>query len=121
MLGWMVRCSALVIAMAAFPVAGSAHSAAELYQDCSDSHGSGPRIACLSYLHGLMDGLAAASVLAVDQTIFRYCPPRGELSVSELRLIFVNRVAIHQDKLTTDAGLFLAEALMDSFACPPGK
>jgi len=119
MLRLTILAAALGLAGAVVPLTANAHSAAELYQDCSDSHGSGPRIACLSYLHGLMDGLMAANVLAGDRTVFRYCPPRGELSVSELRLIFVNRVATHQDKLTTDAGLFLAEALMDSFACPP--
>ena len=68
-----------------------------------------------------MDGLAAANLLASDPTAFRYCPPRGELSVSEIRLIFVNRALTQQNKLTTDAGLFMAQSLLESFPCSPGK
>lgn len=97
-----------------------AHSAAELYDDCTDAHGTSSRIACLSYLHGLMDGLDAANVLDVDKSAFHYCPPRGDLSVSELRLIFLHQVDTRREDLSADAGLFLAEALMKAFPCPPG-
>lgn len=114
----LAMAAALGIALAAVPGTLRAHTAAELQQDCTNTHGSSARIACLSYLHGVMDGLAAANLLSADRAVFRYCPPRGELSVDELRLIFLNRVDSRQDMLHTDAGVFLAAALMDSFACP---
>ena len=117
----MFRLTMLIAALVvAAPMPADAHSAGELYQDCNDSHGSVGRIACLSYLHGLMDGLAAANVLDVDKSAFHYCPPRGELSVSELRLIFLHQVDKRRDELSADAGLFLADALMKAFPCPSG-
>jgi len=118
MLRRFARAAALSVAIAALPSAVVAHSAGELYQDCTDSHGSSSRISCLAYMHGLMDGLAAANALSAGGAVFRYCPPRGEISVDELRLIFLNRVEARQDILNLDAGVFLASALMESFACP---
>lgn len=110
--------AALGVAIAAVPGTAAAHNAHALYQDCMGSHSSSARISCLAYLHGLTDGLAATTVLAADGAVFRYCPPRGEISVDELRLIFLKRVESRPDTLQLDAGAFLAEAIRESFACP---
>lgn len=121
MVGKPARAGLFGLAVLVAPSLVQAHSAGELLHDCTDSHGSSARIACLSYLHGLMDGLLAANILSTEGAVFRYCPPRGELSVDELRLIFLKRVEDREDLLDTDAGVFLAGALMDSFACPTEK
>ena len=119
MLRSMTVWGCLALAIAAVPGAAHAHSAADLHANCAESYGSSARIACLSYLHGIIDGLAAANTLSESGTAFRYCPPRGEISVDELRLIFLARIDAGTAKFGTDAGIFLVDALLESFPCPP--
>jgi hypothetical protein len=88
-----------------------------LYQSCQAKPGA-LELSCIAYVHGFLDGIAIGRVIGMKAPNL-FCPPKEGISVVQGRLIIEKYLKNHPDKLHTDAGDLVFNALMDAFHCLP--
>jgi hypothetical protein len=86
---------------------------AELLDLCSQKVVSDD-LACSSYVRGMADGLAYASILAGNTR--RYCPPTS-VQLKKIRAIVETYLREHQDQHNNEAGALAGAALYRAFPC----
>ncbi len=91
-------------------------SGAELHRDCAQGKGSWEQLACISYLTGLMSGLALGQVAAGDGV--RYCFPKEGVPGARVREVVQKYLRNHSDELHDQASALAAIALLEAFPCP---
>jgi hypothetical protein len=96
--------------------AAAGMSGAELYRDCTQGKGSWEQLACMSYLSGLISGLAMGQVAASDGV--RYCFPKEGVPGAHVREIVQKYLRNHPDELRDQASALAAIALLEAFPCP---
>jgi hypothetical protein len=96
---------------------GIAFTGTQLYQQCIDEPHSMGSLACLSYVRGLIDGVAMGTVFS-EQYAGRFCPPKGGLDANQARLIVEKYLKDHPEKLHLEAGIIASIALLVAFPCP---
>jgi hypothetical protein len=85
----------------------------ELFDLCFRKGVSG-ELACTSYVRGLADGIAFASIMAGGKS--NYCPPPS-VQAKEMRVIVDKYLRDHRDQLTKEAGALVGIALYQAFPC----
>lgn len=89
-------------------------SGTELYKICSErASTSSVNAGCVGYLRGFSDGF----LLGTAFTPNIYCPPKGGLSVDQLRLIVEKHLREHPEELHKDALFLVGDAVMNAFRC----
>jgi hypothetical protein len=112
-----MRGRGVIAGIAVFAVAwaepATSFTAAELFDLCSQSDVS-HRLACSSYLRGLADALAYASILT--GSVSTYCPPTS-VQLKDIRVIIEKYLREHRNQHNNEAGALAGAALHQAFPC----
>jgi hypothetical protein len=89
-----------------------------LYQWCQAKPDTAREISCIAYVHGFLDGVAFGHRMGKNYPTL-YCPPKDGISVVQGRLIIEKYLKNHPEKLHTEAGSLVFDALIEAFHCSP--
>lgn len=103
----------LAVALLISPLArADDYTALKLYKSCHDPRGSPGFLACVGYIHGLLDGMIAGKVAGKE-----YCPPKDGVGVDEARLIIEKFMQDRPEQLNGQAAFGASFAMLKAFPC----